>query len=95
MRGFKWDVGNADKNWKAHRVSRGEAEETFFNRPLVVATDPKHSQHETRHAALGKTDGDRRLAIIFTIRGTLIRVISARDMDRTERRRYEEASTKA
>ena len=90
--GFQWDEGNADKNWELHHVSRAEAEETFFNRPLVVASDDKHSEREIRLAALGKTDADRRLSIVFTVRENLVRVISARDMSRRERGLYEQAT---
>ena len=92
--GFEWDAGNAEKNWELHDVSRGEAEEIFFNRPLVVAPDAGHSRREARFAALGRTEEGRRLTIVSTLRGTLIRVISARDMSRRERRIYEQASTK-
>jgi len=91
---FEWDAGNADKNWEAHGVSRGEAEGIFFNRPLVVASDLAHSQRERRYAALGSTDDGRRLTVVFTVRATLVRVISARDMSRRERRIYEQASSK-
>ena len=92
--GFEWDVGNAEKNWEAHEVSRGEAEETFFNRPFVVAPDAGHSGREARYAARGRTEEGRRLTIIFAVRGTLVRVISARDMSRRERRIYEQAASK-
>jgi uncharacterized protein len=90
--GFQWDDGNADKNWEFHQVSKGEAEQVFFNRPIVVASDEKHSEKETRYAALGKTDAERELAIVFTIRDNLVRVISARDMSRRERSVYEQAT---
>ncbi len=89
--GFEWDEGNADKNWIAHRVSRTECEQVFFHRPLVIVEDEKHSQQESRYYTLGQTDTGRRLFIVFTIRGTLVRVISARDMSRRERRVYERA----
>jgi uncharacterized protein len=92
--GFEWDEGNAGKNWELHEVSRGEVEEIFFNRPLVVAPDAVHSRREPRFAALGRTEEGRRLSVVFTLRGTLIRVISARDMSRRERRIYGQASTK-
>lgn len=91
--GFQWDDGNTDKNWELHRVSRAEAEQIFFNRPILVVADAKHSQRETRLAALGQTNDGRRLMIVFTIRETLIRVISARDQSREERRVYEQAQT--
>src|SRR5437016_13593515 len=88
--GFQCDVGNADKNWALHQVSQGECEQVFFNGPLVVAPDIEHSQREPRYAALGQTNAARQLAVVFIIRGTLIRVISARDMSRRERRIYEQ-----
>ncbi|MGO8818094.1 MAG: BrnT family toxin [Terriglobia bacterium] len=51
--------------------------------------DSKHSQREARHYALGRTDENRLLFVAFTVRRTLIRVISAREMTRRERRFYE------
>lgn len=87
--GFEWDAGNADKNWERHGVTQGESEQIFFNRPVLVAADPTHSRAEPRYAALGQTSEGRLLTVVFTIRGTLIRIISARDMSRRERRRHE------
>ena len=90
--GFDWDEGNARKNEK-HGVSQSEAEEVFFNQPLLLLEDPRHGGQESRYHALGKTHEGRRLHISFTLRetGTLIRVISARDMHRKERSIYEQA----
>ncbi len=87
--GFQWDEGNTEKNWELHQVSNAECEQVFFNRPIRVAPDEKHSQREPRLAALGQTYAGRLLSVVFTIRGTLVRVISARDMSRDERRLYE------
>ena len=89
--GFEWDEGNSDKNWHRHEVSRAEAEQLFLNRPLVVADDPRHSGAEARFFALGRTDANRLLAVVFTLRGLLLRVISARPMSRKERRFYVQA----
>ncbi len=86
--GFDWDEGNIDKNWYLHQVADRECEEVFFNLPLVVATDAKHSQNEERYYALGCTDAERWLFIAFTIRNTLIRVISAREMNQKESQKY-------
>lgn len=88
--GFDWDAGNARKSSDKHEVSQAEAEQVFFNAPLSVVPDPKHSSAGPRFHALGKTDNGRRLHISFTFRsdGTLIRVISARDMHRKERKIY-------
>jgi len=88
--GFDWDAGNILKNWEAHRVSASECEQIFFNRPLLAAPDVKHSQVEERYYALGETDARRALFVVFTIRGSLIRVISARDMNRKELKEYRE-----
>jgi len=87
--GFQWDKGNIDKNLDKHGVENWECEQIFFNEPLIVLNDPKHSQAEKRWAIFGKTDAGRRLTVIFTKRGDLIRVISARDMNRKERYYYE------
>src|SRR2546422_11650688 len=76
--------------FRSHQVSQGECEQVFFNRPLVLAPDLEHSEREARYAALGRTHAARGLAVVFTIRGTLVRVISARDMSRRERRIYEQ-----
>ena len=89
--GFEWDEGNATKNWERHHVSRSECEEIFFLAPLVIAQDAKQSGQEQRYLALGRTVGGRRLFVVFTVRGDLIRVISARAMSRRERRVYEQA----
>jgi len=90
--GFDWDEGNRDKNLLAHNVSYGECEQLFFNEPVIILTDPKHSQVEPRYAAFGRTDEGRLLIIIFTMRGQLIRVISARDMNRKEKTFYEKGT---
>jgi len=88
--GFQWDEENLEKNWFLHQVTDGECEEIFFNLPLIVAANTKHSQQETRYYALGRTDADRWLFIAFAIRRKLIRVISARDMNEKEARKYAE-----
>lgn len=89
LKGFEWDEGNEDKNEEKHGVTRVECEEVFFNRPLVVAKNPRHSKNEERYTALGHTHGKRLLFIAFTVRSGKIRVISARPMSRKERIGYE------
>jgi hypothetical protein len=87
--GFDWDEGNILKNWDKHGVSIAECEQVFFNRPLVVKSDDEHSEIEFRFFLLGKSDSGRKLFLVFTIRKGLIRVISARDQTRKERRSFE------
>lgn len=91
--GFNWDEGNTRKNEK-HGVSMAEAEQVFFNAPLLLLQDVKHSSREPRIHALGQADAGRLLHITFTLRnaGEKIRVISARDMHRKERAIYEKAT---
>jgi hypothetical protein len=81
--GFDWDDGNIQKNWERRRVTPEEAEDLFFNEPLVVG-----------YYALGRTSSGRRLFAAFTVRRKLIRVISVRDMNIREQeayKRHEEA----
>jgi uncharacterized DUF497 family protein len=92
--GFDWDQENLLKNWEKHGVGFWECEEVFFNQPLLLADDAGHSGDEQRFYALGKTDGERRLFLAFTARRRKIRVISARDMSRKERREYQNAEKK-
>ena len=89
--GFEWDEGNARKSADKHDVSQAEAEQMFFNEPLLVMSDARHSESESRIHALGKTDAGRLLHATFTLREqeTKIRVISARNMSRKERSYYD------
>jgi uncharacterized DUF497 family protein len=89
--GFDWDEGNLFKNWEKHRVSGSECEQVFFNRPLVAGLDEEHSTQEPRRFALGVTDVGRHLFVVFTIRRKKIRVISARNMNRRERKVFDES----
>jgi uncharacterized DUF497 family protein len=91
--GFDWDAGNSEKNWRRHAVTQAETEQAFINRPVLVMSSPQSPASEVRHFALGQSDQGRRLAIIFTLRGSLLRVISARPMSRRERRLYAQVET--
>ena len=92
IEGFERDEGNSRKSVEKHDVSQAEAEQVFFNEPLLIVEDLRHSSRETRLQALGHTDAGRPLHISFKLRGDgkLIRVISARAMHRKERLRYEQ-----
>ena len=86
--GFDWDEANTRKNWNQHRVTPEEAEDVFFQEPLVVRSDRRHSKREKRYYALGQTSAERWLFLAFTVRRRRIRVISVRDMNRNERAIY-------
>ena len=91
LEGFQWDAGNDTKSWTKHAVSNAECEDVFLNGPLVVDHDSGHSAGEARHFALGRIQEGRHLFVVFTLRGTHIRVISARPMSRREREAYRRA----
>jgi uncharacterized DUF497 family protein len=88
--GFDWDEGNSRKSLEKHSVTQIEAEQVFVDEHLILALDVAHSRDEERFHAFGMTARGRQLQLSFTIRGhgTLIRVVSARDMSGKEKRRY-------
>ena len=90
LEGFQWDEGNSEKTWVRHEVSQAECEQLFLNRPIVVTFDEDHSKVERRFVALGRADSGREITVVFTIRGSLLRVISGRPMSRRERGIYAE-----
>lgn len=87
---FEWDKGNINKNFIKHNIADKEAEELFDNEPKFILEDEKHSFTETRYMIWGVTNKGRRLSVFFTFRGEKVRIISARDMHKKERRKYEE-----
>ncbi|MDF1874506.1 BrnT family toxin [Sulfurimonas sp. SAG-AH-194-I05] len=87
--GFEWDDGNIHKNEDKHGLKWTVIEEVFFNDPLLVVEDFKHSLNECRCVALGQNDFHNLVTVIFTIRNNHIRVISARAMSKKERIVYE------
>jgi hypothetical protein len=89
--GFDWDDGNRYKNQKKHGVSWQEIEEIFFNEPLLILEDKKHSVLEQRCYCLGQTDEKVKLFVVFTKRENKIRPISARRVTNKERAIYEKA----
>ena len=87
--GFEWDNHNTEKIRARHGIAPSECEQVFFNLPLVVKDDVKHSEDENRFYTLGQTDAGRLLFVVFTVRKDKIRIISARNMIRKERRVYQ------
>lgn len=87
--GFDWDKHNSEKVRTRHDVTPVECEQVFFNLPVIAGDDEKHSETENRFYVLGQTDSDRLLFLVFTVRKDKLRVISARDMNKKERRMYQ------
>ncbi|NQU63235.1 MAG: BrnT family toxin [SAR324 cluster bacterium] len=91
--GFEWDQGNSTKNWEKHGVSQSECEQAFFNSPVAILPSSTGSG-ESRLVLLSKSNKGCLLTIIFTIRKTKIRVISARGMSKKERSIYDKENSK-
>ncbi len=87
---FEWDSRKATANEKKHRVGFKEAS-TVFGDPLGwFQADETHTVEEERYRLLGRSSGNRLLAVLFTNRGDdLVRIISARLATPRERRKYE------
>lgn len=86
---FDWDKGNQEKNWEKHGVDLRECEQLFFDSQIKFFEDSGHSTIENRFIAYGQTRKERKLMLVFTIRRQKIRIISARDQNKKERRVYE------
>jgi len=86
----KFIKASINKNWKKHEVSAKECEEVFFNEPSILFEDKEHSKKEKRYGIFGITSLKRKLTIIFTIRNEQVRIISARNMSKKERKTYEQ-----
>ena len=80
---------NITKNWDKHDVSAIECEQIFFNKPLIIKRDSKHSKFENRYYALGRTNMNQLLFAVFTVRNEKIRIISVRDMTVPEMEKYQ------
>jgi len=87
---FEWDEGNINKNWDKHRAHYLECEEIFFNEPIMTKVEKREVSQEERVSALGVTNEGRFLFVVFTMRRGRIRVVSARDMNKKERKIYHE-----
>lgn len=86
---FEWDPRKAKKNFKKHKVSFAEAA-TVLHDPLgITVFDPEHSEEEERFISMGMAKSSRVLMVAHTDRENRIRIISARKLDRMERKAYE------
>jgi len=92
---FDWDQGNREKSLRKHAVDVLECEEAFHDNERVVFRDERHSHREDRYILLGQAKNRRLLYVVFTLRnqGTLVRVISARSVNKKENPLYEKTST--
>lgn len=87
---FEWDGNKAARNLSKHGVSFEEAK-TVFDDPLYIDFyDPDHSEDEARYLIIGASNRRRLMIVSYTERNDSIRLISAREVTRSEREAYEE-----
>ena len=86
---FEWNKWNLDKSYVKHGITPKEAEEVFINEGSNVIPDIKHSQKEDRFIILGKSTDRKNLFVVFTMRGSKVRIVSARRMHKKEVEKYE------
>ena len=87
---YEWDEDKAKENLRKHKVDFKEAE-TVFDDPLsITVSDPDHSEEEERFIDIGISKKKRVLAVVYTERRKKIRIISAREATRAERKKYYE-----
>jgi len=84
---FEWDDAKAALNWRNHGVSFEMAQDVFKDIFAIEWTDDRHGDAEERFVAVGMVEG-RLLFVAYTLRGERIRIISAREAEPRERRRY-------
>jgi hypothetical protein len=87
---FEWDSDKADRNRNKHGVSFSEAATVFADELSITFADPDHSIEEERYITVGQSESSRVLIVSHTDRAHQIRIISARETTRAERRFYEE-----
>jgi len=89
---FEWDPRKSAINLQKHGVSFNEAGTVFGDELAVTIPDPDHSDQEDRYITIGWSTIHRLLMVSHTDRGERIRIISARELTKTERKEYEEAN---
>jgi uncharacterized DUF497 family protein len=91
---FEWDPKKAAKNFREYRISFNEAATVFGDLLGTTVPDPDHSLTEDRYITVGMSSRGRLVMVAYTEREKRIRVISARELTRAERKAYEEETKK-
>lgn len=87
---FIWLPDVLDKLLVKHHISQDEVEEVFFNRPHFRFVEKGNYPGEDVYLAAGQSDGGRYVVVFFIHKpGHAALILSARDMDKKERKRYE------
>lgn len=87
---FEWDEEKAKANVKKHRIGFDEATTVFTDPFSITIHDPAHSADEQRYVDIGSSANRRVLVVVYTERGSNIRIVSCRKATPSERKLYEE-----
>lgn len=87
---FEWDEEKAEINIKKHKIGFDEAKSVFGDPFSITVDDPDHSEAEQRYIDIGKSENGKLFVVVYTERGSKIRIISCRKATPAERRKYEE-----
>jgi uncharacterized protein len=92
---FEWDENKSRLNRKRHGVSFPEAQTVFLDDNALLIDDPDHSVDEARFLLLGLSSSLRLLVVCHCVRqaGNVIRIISARKAERSERNAYSKGNS--
>jgi uncharacterized DUF497 family protein len=90
---FDWDKNNLEKNLIKHNVTSKESEDVFKDENIIL-TKEVNVKNEKRYVVFGVTPQNRFLTVVFTVRNNLIKVISARTQNKSERKIYNEKNEK-
>jgi hypothetical protein len=90
---FAWDANKAVLNWSKHGVLFDEAVTVFGDDQGLEWKDLQHSGKESRLKRLGRSSTGRILLVVYTVKRSIddketIRIISARQASRKERKAY-------
>lgn len=88
---FDWDEGNLRKMTK-HLINDKEGESAFYDARKIIRYDSQHSDEELRYVCIAKSNQNRILFVVFTIRAGKIRIISARKANKKEERAYQQGT---
>ena len=87
---FEWDARKARENLRKHAVSFEEASSVFFDPLSATGDDPDHSADERRFVTFGVSSAGRLLVVGHAERGDVLRIVTAREVTRADRKLYEE-----
>ncbi len=85
---YEWDPNKAKSNYKKHRVKFADAVGVFEDENAITIED--EHENEDRFITIGRDFLRRILVVVYTFRGVIIRIISARKAATHEKKEYEE-----